>query len=300
MTSPESSVATGIAVGAVAAASTPNLAAQAQALQLVLGDLTTVTVDQIVKFFQQYNSNHPEFHVLLRQVLPRILEQNSRVAALLGAQWYNELAPEADFVATPVVDLNPTQIDKTISWALYAPGNAAPVDRLSGAAKRIVQNAARDTIVQSAEQEGVRWARYASADACAFCRLLATRGPVYRTERSAKFVVGRAKSMTARQRRTRAAARMAGQNDPFVAVEYTGQTRGTRALGEKYHDHCRCLPVPVRSGEDYEPPDYTQQWENEYVAAVKAASKAGKTKGEYGAIDVNAVLAHMRANTDAH
>jgi hypothetical protein len=38
------------------------------------------------------------------------------------------------------------------------------------------------------------------------------------------------------------------------------------------------------------------RWEQDYIAAVKATKVAGKTKGEYGAIDVKAVRAHMRAH----
>lgn len=300
MTTPEAGTGLITAAGGVVAASQMvGLAGQAFALQQVLSDVSAVTVQQLVEFFTQYDSEHPEFPTLLRRVLPVVLEQNATAAAAIAARWYDELAPESEFTATPVVNLNPIQIDKTINWALYAPGKAEPVDRLAGASKRIVANAARDTITDNANVEGVRWARYASANACAFCRLLATRGPIYHTERSAKFVVGRAKGLTRQQRRERAAARMAGRPDPFVPVEYTGRTRGKRALGEKYHDHCRCVPVPVRSGEDYNPPDYVQQWEEEYIAAVKETKRQGKTLGEYGAIDVKAVVAHMRANSDA-
>ncbi|MCG7592393.1 hypothetical protein [Mycobacterium sp. PSTR-4-N] len=299
MTAPQAASAAGVAGGLIVAANTTDLVVQAEALQQILGDLAAVTVQQVVQFFAQYNSAHPEFPTLLRQVFPRILEQNGQAAAAIAARWYDELKPDSDFTATPVVDIPPAQLDKTINWALYAPGKATPVDRLSGSAKRLVTNAARDTLTDNANTEGVRWARYASATACAFCRLLATRGPVYHSEQSAKFVVGREKQMTRAERRQRAAARMAGLPDPARRVEYTGQTRGTRALGEKYHDHCRCIPVPVRSG-DYEPPDYVQRWEDDYIAAVKATQSAGKTKGEYGAIDINAVLAHMRSNSDAH
>jgi hypothetical protein len=41
------------------------------------------------------------------------------------------------------------------------------------------------------------------------------------------------------------------------------------------------------------------RWEQDYKAAVKATKAAGKTKGKYGAIDVAAVLVHMRAHGDS-
>lgn len=300
MTSPQVGALFAAASGSVVAARATDLVVQAEALQQIISDLTAVTVQQVVALFTQFDSGQLEFATVLRQVFPAIISQNGQAAAAIAARWYEELNPDSDYEAASVLDVPARQLDKTINWALYAPGKAEPVDRLAGSAKRLVANAARDTITDNANIEGVRWARYASANACAFCRLLATRGPVYHSERSAKFVVGREKQMSRAERRQRAAARMAGQPDPFRRVEYTGQARGTRALGEKYHDHCRCIPVPVRSSDDYEPPDYVRQWENDYVAAVKATQAAGKSKGEYGAIDVNAVLSHMRSNTDAH
>jgi hypothetical protein len=48
----------------------------------------------------------------------------------------------------------------------------------------------------------------------------------------------------------------------------------------------------------YDPPDYVHRWQQDYKAAVNATKATGKTKGKYGAIDVNAVLAHMRAHGD--
>jgi hypothetical protein len=109
------------------------------------------------------------------------------------------------------------------------------ITRLSGATQRYVTTAARDTIVENSDREGVRWARHAQPDACAFCRLLATRGPDYLTKESAQFVVG-----------------------------HKGRLRGDRKIGELYHDDCGCEPVPVRAGDSYEPPAYVVRWTTQY------------------------------------
>jgi hypothetical protein len=176
------------------------------------------------------------------------------------------------------VDLPAARVDKTLNWALHAPTAPQPtqpdiapqgsqptpavtLERLSGSAKRMVFDASRDTVTTNAIKQDVKWARYASANACAFCRLMATRGPVYASERSATKVVGRGPAQI---------------------------TRGTRKLGESWHDHCRCLAVPVPVGDVYEPPDYTEQWQQDYIAARKAGNR-----------DAKSILAHMRANTDA-
>lgn len=231
----------------------------AAALQSILSSLGVLTVAQLVDLFNNY-SGGPGFAGLLHTAVPEIVGQHAQAAATVAAQWYDELAPDKPFQATPAVDVPAEQIAKTIGWALNAPGDAPPLDRLAGSAKRMVYNAARDTITENAAAEGVRWARYAQPDACAFCRVLATRSGdnLYTSEHSAQFVVGRG-----------------------------GKPRGSRKLGEKYHSHCRCLPYAIRVG-DFEPPDYTQKWQKQYEDARTAVG--GNFKD---------ILAHMRANTDA-
>lgn len=179
MTSPQ-----GLAT-VVAASAAVDYVAQGQALQSILADLGTVTVQQVVTLFRKY-SGSPNFPKLLKQALPEIVTPHADAAAHITAQWYDELNPVSTFEATPVVDLVPERIDKSIDWALYAPGQATPLDRVAGSSKRMVSDASRDTVITNAAQEGVKWARYASATACSFCRLLATRGAVY-TEKGAAF-----------------------------------------------------------------------------------------------------------------
>ncbi|MFG1794139.1 hypothetical protein [Nocardia sp. NPDC049149] len=134
---------------------------------------------------------------------------------------------------------------------------AVVLARLEGATQRYVTSAARDTITENADREGVRWVRHAQSDACAFCRMLASRGPEYLTQESADVVVGR-----------------------------RGRPRGKRKLGEQYHDFCQCEPVAVRAGDSYTPPDYAADWELQYFKAVAEVGNSGNTK---------AILAAMRA-----
>ena len=115
------------------------------------------------------------------------------------------------------------------------------ISRLAGATQRYVTSAARDTVTENAGAEDVRWARHAQAGACAFCRLLATRGADYLTEESAS------------------------------TVGASGRVRGPRQQGESYHDDCSCVPVPVRAGDSYEPPDYVNDWTAQYEHAYEEA-----------------------------
>jgi hypothetical protein len=212
---------------------------------------------------------NPQAAELAVPTAPTLLA-HAQAAATITAQWADEIGGTT--VHTPVGDLPAERLDKTARWALYAPTKIAEkvespsadttLSRLAGSAKRMVFDASRDTVVQNAVHG--KFARYASANACAFCRLQATRGAVFNSARTATIVVGK-------------------RSGP----------RGSRAVGEKWHDHCRCIAVPVPPGETYEPPDYTKQWQADYEAARSDVSDAHQRQ------TIQNILAAMRANTDA-
>lgn len=274
--------------------------------QSLLADLATVAIGDLVGLWRRATVADVEFARFLIEAFPQIATTYAGVAAGLAADWYDEAAPALAYQAV-VAPINEVALSKSAQWALGAAGDAA-LDRMAGTLQRAVFDGARDTtILNTTLEPGARWARHASANACEFCRMLATRGAVYRTERDAVRVSGRSVDLTESDRRMRAGgastdellARRMEQNT-YVRGKRKGQTktravRGERALGGKFHDHCHCTAVEVRPGTSYIPPDYVDQWEQDYIAAVKAASAAGETKGDYGAIDVKAVMRHMRA-----
>ncbi|MEV0031426.1 hypothetical protein [Nocardia sp. NPDC050793] len=123
-------------------------------------------------------------------------------------------------------------------------------ERVLATLARHVQQAARDTVVDTAEAAGeeIGWARVLSgAESCAFCAMLASRGPVYKSDKSALTVVGR---------------KTAGGSRP----------RGTRELGESYHDNCDCEAVLVRRGEDWEGRADFERLERLWMAADSTGS----------------------------
>ncbi|WP_228002148.1 VG15 protein [Nocardia australiensis] len=112
------------------------------------------------------------------------------------------------------------------------------VNRVSVTMGRHIQQAGRDAIVDTADGAGeeVGWARLLSgAENCAFCAMLASRGPVYRSDKSATSVVGR--------------------------------PRGNRELGEAYHDNCDCETVLVRRGQPWEGQAEYERLERLWIAA---------------------------------
>jgi len=61
--------------------------------------------------------------------------------------------------------------------------------RVAGTLGKLILNGGRRTIIDAihADPKALGYARVTSGDPCAFCRMLAGRGPVYKTEKSANF-----------------------------------------------------------------------------------------------------------------
>jgi hypothetical protein len=61
--------------------------------------------------------------------------------------------------------------------------------QLAGNMARIALDAGRQTILDAIDddREAIGWARITDANPCAFCSMLASRGPVYRSEQTASF-----------------------------------------------------------------------------------------------------------------
>lgn len=255
------------------------------ALQHVLTDLSTLATHDLVQLFNEHGDGE-HFPDLLRKAFGEIVRPYAHAAAMVTARWYRELLPDNDFKPTPIVDLPGARIDKSVDWAINArtakrvPEDLIPrepvdvkvtvpldvqLGRLSGSSQRMINDASRTTVVRNAEEEGVKWARLAAEDACAFCKVLALRGAAYNSYGVAEDNIGVKR---------------------LVVVGRNGRPRGKRQIGESYHDCCRCVAVPERKGTKWKPPDYVTDWADQYRDAKKAAG---------GASDLKLILAKMRA-----
>lgn len=226
---------------------TAPLAVHAEALASIGADQDAVIAKDIGGLFTGFE--HPDFPDIARQAVPQIVGQHAGAAGLITSQWYDELVPDSTFKAKPYSDVDIGEIEKTVNWALFAPGDEPAQSRLTTASQRLVRNVTRNTVTRNAQDEGVLWARHARGDACAFCRVLAGRG-IGRSDRKGLY------------------------ESEFIAI-FQG-AKGSHP-GEKYHRHCHCTPVPVRAGTRYEAPDYVLEWDEEYQRAVKALKERGIT-----------------------
>lgn len=273
------------------------LSESATAIQAALADLTTLTAADLVKFWAAYGQR-PEFPLLLTAAFPELIAPYLQSSAALTATWYDELAPGLDFKAVESADIPADRMTRSVEWALFAPSKTATsLDRLAGSAQRMVMDASRQTVLTNLDRElgtarspaekQTRYARHASANACKFCMMLASRGAVYRS-RGVTYdedagvhrtvVAGRGASLSVADRRAIAAgtetvdnalerreryvsAGRAAKQGKKVGDLRTGRLRGNQSHGDRYHDHCHCIAVPVRPGTSYEPPSYVHDWD---------------------------------------
>ncbi len=145
----------------------------------------------------------------------------------------------ADTITTPETE----RIDSIVAWALSEHGgDVVQLGRaLQGSASRLLTERVNDTMIGNMEADvKTRWRyqRVPRVNSCAFCGMLASRGAVYTSAGSAGSVVGAGVPVTPDgEKRKRG-----GQGKGI-------KPRGSRRLGEDYHDNCYCVVTAVKDGE---------------------------------------------------
>lgn len=137
----------------------------------------------------------------------------------------------AEPFATPAPLPETEALRASARWAMSQGDQYTGLELLSGSSVRRVYDGMRDTVILSADAE--EGARWARRPRKEAC-------PFCRM--------------------------LAIRGDVYKSAE--------TALGTSdnpFHDNCHCLAVPVRPGQDYNPPSYIEGWEKEYKAARGAA-----------------------------
>lgn len=166
---------------------------QVELHQRNIRDLTTLAIRDLARYFRTIGPDDlAEMQRALSAALPELVATYGAAAAALAADWYDELREEAAprgrmFRAIPAELPDEGRTDSLAGWATATTDLGLVLSRLSGGLQRIVADADRRTVEESARRDPAkaRWARHASANACAFCALLATRGAVYHSEKTA-------------------------------------------------------------------------------------------------------------------
>lgn len=139
----------------------------------------------------------PSAIAAIKELLGDIVSAWGEVAGTLAADFYDDLREQAEipggFTAYVPDPFNPGRVSGIVDWAATPPvGQELDVDamlaKLEGPAQRLLRQAQRDALEESARRDPAR-PRVArvpmGAETCAFCLVMASRGYVYRTVDSA-------------------------------------------------------------------------------------------------------------------
>lgn len=214
-----------------------------------------------------------EVRNLLIQVMPDLVEPYMQASGELAATWYEDLrravgARGAFYASAPTVGVQIGQANAVARWAvdplvpkethgvsfdpqtgdeiLFVNGMTAPdpeavLRRLAGSVHRMIFDSARGVVEGNAARDPVRvgYQRMARGNCCAFCGMLASRGAEYSSSASAGGVVGAGSTRTGFDS---AGKRASGGVGGGV------KARGKMNLGDRYHDDCQCVVMPVFFG----------------------------------------------------
>ena len=151
--------------------------------QRLLMTLSAQSAIAVTNLWNQYQNASPETRWQeLQEAFPLVVDPFLSAAAVLSTEWYRSLDPESTFAVEPAPAPLAAALSANATWALT---QLNPLQNMVGSVDRQVFSTSRQTLVGNAEREGVRFARYASANACAWCRVLATREAVYKTAENA-------------------------------------------------------------------------------------------------------------------
>lgn len=161
-------------------------------LQRDVARLTGLAQQDLASIWRQVASA-VEAQEALNDILPALIRQYGEAAALLGAEWYDDLRDQyldtaPRFSAYPA-SLADQGVHSLTGWAKEHATSLETMQALiTGGMSRRIADWARETVMGSsfADPRAEGWMRVGRASACAFCRMLVSRGAVY-TERSVRF-----------------------------------------------------------------------------------------------------------------
>lgn len=151
-----------------------------------LDELTRLAKRDLAVLWRHVTSNLIALE-LLNDVLPGLVALYGSAAATLAADWYDDLREEAEVsgrFAAVVAELpGATRTESLAGWVsgmFDEAGAAVSLTAAQGGLQRIVADADRQTITQSAVADpGAHGWQRSAAGGCGFCRMLESRGAVY-------------------------------------------------------------------------------------------------------------------------
>ena len=210
----------------------------------LLGQLSTAALVDLRALLSSVEGLSPERQrAVIIEAFPELFDPYALATSQVTATFYEEIRAASGaagaYAATTLDSVEPGR------WYALAGFGTAPAvferggamlaySLLSGGLTSILSEASADTVVGNAsfDPAPVRYQRVPSPGCCAFCGMLASRGADYASKESALRVVGRGVEVS----KTR--GQRGGQGRGV-------RPRGSRKIGQDFHDHCKCRAVPV-------------------------------------------------------
>lgn len=187
--------------------------------------------------------------VRLRETVPdwiaavrSLVDQYGAASSSLAATAYEEQREAAGirsrYSAEPAPAPPDEQVEASLRWAvaeLWGGGDLETAQsKAEGAAQKLVLDQGRETLRQAVRQDrdAVAYARAAALGACSFCKLMASRGAIYKT---------------------------AGTAGREADERFSGD-----ASVVKFHDNCHCTIIPVFRGQRFELSEHAAGWDRLY------------------------------------
>lgn len=134
------------------------------------------------------------FTAAVSQIVTKYGQASSTLAARQYAMSRQVAGLTSRFTVIPAKPAPLKQVNINVGWALQdlygsSPKNVVFRDNIESIVERLVLNAGRQTITDNVKRDpkATGWVRLTEMNPCSFCATLATRGAVYKSEKTADF-----------------------------------------------------------------------------------------------------------------
>ena len=214
---------------------------------LTLDSLSTAALADLRALLSSLQDLSPErSKAILFEAFPEVFNPYAAASSAVSASFYEEVRDSAGVKGSFAAEtLDTVESDR---WGALVGAGTQPrmleqgasnlmFTFLSGGLTSILSTMAADTIYGNAQNDPVttRFQRVPKPGCCGFCGMLASRGADYDSEESALRVVGRGVPVE------KTKGKRGGQGKGIIP-------RGSRSVGQDFHDHCKCRAVQVYEG----------------------------------------------------
>lgn len=238
--------------------------------EAALGDLQSLVAQTAALPYDQAR-------LVLFEAFPELFGPYAIAASQVSATFYEEMRDVLElrgaFGAEVIEDaVDPARLNALVGYStaptVWEKGISQVFSLAAGGLVSMLSEMAADTIAGNAaldDRNTLGYQRVPRPGCCSFCGMLASRsadGRLYGSEEAALTVVGRGVPVPKVRRR-------GGQAKGI-------RPRGSRALGESFHDFCRCRAVPVTPKNAVQLQADADRYYDAYATARDEVSKGQK------------------------